>query len=497
MTIKEYKNANYFGMNNSKDASNLPSGQAELIENFLIRTVGKLVRRPGLTLLGTDADTNAGLGLGHRIVGNTKTQYKVETTTIKVLSGGAWSTISGGTGLTTGLQMNFCQAQDYLYGFNGTDDVRKLDATTCTTVAAMPKGKWAVWFQNYLFVGGVAAYPNRLYFSDLLTPETFGADSYIDVDPGDGDVLTGIIGGSEKLTISKNYTFHYLVGTGTNTFAVYPINVDFGCPSFRSLVRVGTDVWCIDTGGRVRSVYKNPYGLTAGKDLSSDFIQGTTDTINKAALDKACAFYVDGFFGMAVPTGSSTYCDTVLLYDNKAAIPDTTSKWTVITGWKVNCFDEMPSSTKDTLYVQSADTVSDVYTWSGNTDNGTVITATYIGPNVADSSPGIRKRNLYLKWFGFPLGDYNADVYASIDRGTFTLLGSLNLTDLGGVWGTFVWGVGVWGQVGTVMKKLHYSANNGKVVGKYRQLKLIYSSNSDPCEIGTVVSYYKELHFRL
>jgi len=157
----------------------------------------------------------------------------------------------------------------------------------------------------------------------------------------------------------------------------------------------------------------------------------------------------------------------------------------------------MASSTQDTLYVQNNQNVSDVYYWGGNTDNGTVITGTWIGSNVADESPGIRKRNLYLKWFGFPLGNYNADVYCSMDRSNFTLLGSLNLTDLGGVWGVFVWGVGVWGSVGTVMKKLHYSNNNGKVVSKYRQIKLVYSSDSDAPEIGTLVSYYKVLRFRL
>lgn len=496
---KEYKVARFYGMNNSKDASSLVTGEAELIENFLVSTAGKLTRRDGLTLLGTDAGTNAGLGLGHRIVGATKTQFKVETTTIKVLSGGAWSNMSGAgaTGLTTGLEMNFCSANDYVYGFNGTDDVRKINATDVVTAAGIPIGKWAVWWRNYLFVGGVAAYPNRIYFSNLNDPETFSVNDYIDIEPGDGDILTGAVGGSDKLTISKNYSFHYLVGYGTNTFAVYPIPVDFGCPSYRALQKVGTDIFCIDTEGRVRSVYRNQYGLMAGKDLSSDFLQKTQDTINKAALNKADSFFINGLFGMAVPTGSSTVNNLVMLYDIFAPIPDTYSKWTLITGWNPACFDVMPSSTKDTLYIQSNQAVSDVYSWSGNTDNGTVITATWIGANVADESPGIRKRNLYLKWFGFPLGNYNADVYCSMDRSTYTLLGSLNLTDLGGVWGTFVWGVGVWGTVGTVMKKLHYSANNSKVVSKYRQLKLIYSSNSDPCEIGTLVSYYKTLRFRL
>ena len=134
--IKEYKVAKYYGMNNSKDSTALVTGEAELIENFLVSIGSKLIRRDGLTLIGTDASTNAGLGLGHRIVASTKTQFKVETTTIKYLTGGAWSNMSGAgaTGLTTGLEMNFCSANDFVYGFNGTDDVRKLNATDAVTV---------------------------------------------------------------------------------------------------------------------------------------------------------------------------------------------------------------------------------------------------------------------------------------------------------------------------------------------------------------------------
>ena len=494
--IKEYKQSVFYGMNNSKDASELKY-EAELIENFIISTKGKLIRRKGLTLQGTDSDSYKGLGLTHRIAGSTKTQIKVENTVIKALSGGVWSTLSGGTGLTAGLEMNFCATNDYIYGFNGTDYVKKINASSVTSVVGIPQGKFAIWWRNYMFVSGVASYPNRIYFSEIGNPESFPVDNYIDIEPGTGDVITGIIGGSERVTISKNYSFHYMNGSGTNTFAVYQIPVDFGCPSYRALVNVGTDVWCVDTEGRIRSVYRNQYGLLAGKDLSSDFLEQTQLTINKTALNKACAFFIDSKFGMAVATGSSTENDLVILHDLGSPVPDQYSKWTLIKGWKVACFDIMPSSTEDTLFIQSNEEVSDVYSWSGNTDNGEEIIAIWIGANVADDSPGLRKRNLYLKWFGFPLGDYNAQIYSSIDRGTFTNLGALNLKDLGGVWGTFVWGQGIWGQVGTIKQKIHYSSNNGKVVGNYRQLKLIYSANSDPCEIGNLVSYYKTLNFRL
>lgn len=497
--LREFPFKRYYGMNNTKSPIELGSFEASEIRNFLIRYTGKLVRRNGATLLGNDTGSNKVLGLGHYVSGSTKVQIRTINTSIEILSSGTWSTHSGAgaTGLTAGLDMNFCHANGYLYGFNGTDDVRKINNSTVTTVAAIPKGKWAVWFRNYLFVGGVTANPNRLYFSNLNDPETFDANDYIDVEPGDGDELTGAISSTaDKLTITKKRSVHYLTGAGTNTFAVYPITRDFGIASYRSLVKVGSDAWGINLEGRVVSIYRNQYGLMGGKDMSSEYIEETINGLNMSGLDKSCAFTIDGYIGFAVPVGASTYNNLVMVYDLNAPVSSNYSRWVLFDGWSPSVFDVHSPSGVEVLYWGEMQADSKCYSWSGNTDNGTVITATWIGPEMEFESEGSIKRFRQIKTWAEALGNYNLAVYASVDNGQYTDLGDMNLSALGGTWGTSVWGSFLWGAVGSVNERLRFSDNGGKVKGYKCQLKFIYNANSgSPSILGHSI-YYSPLRWR-
>lgn len=497
--LREFKFTKYYGMNNTKSPIELGSFEAENIENWLIRYQGKLVRRNGLTLLGNDTGSNKVLGLTHYISGATKAQIRVVTTQLEVLSAGTWSAMSGAgaTGLTTGLDMNFCFANGYLYGFNGTDTVRKANNTTVTTVAGIPVGKFAVWFRNYMFVGGVAAYPNRIYFSNLGDPETFSADDYIDVEPGDGDELTGLISNSpDKLTITKKYSVHYLTGAGTNTFAVYVVTRDFGIASHRSLVPVGQDVWGINSEGRIVSIYRNQYGLLSGKDMSSEFIEETINGLNMSGLNKVCAATLDGYILFAVPVGASTYNNLVLVYDVDAPVPASMSKWVTFTGWSPSVFDVYSPAGIDILYMGEGQADSKCYSWAGNTDNGTVITATWEGPEMEFESEGSLKRHRQIKIWGEALGNFDLSVYASLDNATYTDIGNLNLSATGGTWNTSVWGSFLWGAIGSVTERLHFSTNGGAVKGFKAQLKFIYNANSGSPSILSHSIYYTPLRWR-
>ena len=80
-----------------------------------------------------------------------------------------------------------------------------------------------------------------------------------------------------------------------------------------------------------------------------------------------------------------------------------------------------------------------VYKWSGNTDNGTVITATWIGPQHEFEGLGQPKRFTQVKAFAEALGNYDVTYYASVDDQTFSTLGTLNLTS-----STANWNAGLW-----------------------------------------------------
>lgn len=490
--LKELAITKYYGLNNTTAPVNL-GYEATTLQNFLIRELGKLTVRDGSTLVGNDTGALRQLGLTHWIDGATKVQIKVEGTVIQKLSSGTWSTMSGGTGLTTGLDMNFCAANGYLYGFNGTDDVRKINDTTVTTVAAMPIGTWAVWWRNILFVGGVAAYPNRVYFSAIGNPESFSVNDWFDIEPGDGDSLTGGIGLKDKILFAKSRAWYYLVGSGTNSFAVYPITYDFGACSYRSISNYGNDIWCVDMEGTVRSVLRNQYGLFNGADMSSEYLDETIARINLSELHNVCAGYKNGFLLFAVPVDSSTVNNLVLCYDGDAPVANGKSKWTTFTGWYPSVFDSFDSE----LYFAEGRDDGKVYSWSGNTDNGTAIACDWIGAQHELDSSGQKKRFMLLKWFGFPLGDYNATIKASIDEGLFGTLGSFNLAPSSPLWGAAgaVWGTGTWGVSGQVKDTFHYSTG-GRVIGNKVQNELQYNSSNGPAEFGSHSIYYQVKRFR-
>lgn len=488
---KKLEITKYYGINNTTAAVNLQY-EAVSIKNFLLKNLGKLTTRPGSTLVGNDTGAYKQLGLTHYVSGSTKVQIKVENTVIQKLASATWSNMSGGTGLTADKEMNFCFANGYLYGFNATDDVRKIDATTVTTVPAIPKGAWAIWWRNIMFVGGVLAYPNRIYTSVIGDPETFNANDWFDVEPGDGDVLTGGIGLKDKVMFSKSGAWYYLVGSGTNTFAIYPITYEFGSVNYRSIVSFGNDAWCVDVNGRVQSVIRNQYGLFNGADMSSEFLEDTTATINKAGLASACAYSFETYLMFAVPTGSSTVNDLVLVYNFNAPVPNGKSKWTTITGWTPSVFDDM----NNILYFGEGNADGKVYSWTGNTDNGTAIACEWISPKYKFDNEGQKKRFMTSKWFAYPLGNYNVTIYSSIDEGVFQQLGLLNLTTNSPLWGTpAVWGTGVWGVTGEVHDLFHYS-DAGRIIGTKLQHKIIYLSSNGEAEIGSHIMYYQDKNWR-
>lgn len=494
--LKEYQQLKYYGMNDTTGPLVLNGYEGTLIENWLIRFQGKLTRRMGQTQLGADTGTTGVNNITHWVSGTTNIAIKAIGKTLKSLSGATWANHGAAPTFTTAGDINFCFAAGYLYAFNGNDSPKKVGQTTSADVATIPAGAWAVWFRNYMFVGGVASYPNRIYFSNLGDPETYTAADYIDIEPGDGDALTGgIVSGPDKIFFTKRHSVHYLTGAGTNTFSVYPLVKDFGIASFRSLVNVGGDVWGVTPGGEIMSLLKNQYGLYSGQDMASGYLNNTLSTLNQQVLNKSCASFINGYVFIAVATGASTSNNLVLVYDTEAPITSKYSKWVKFTGWDITCFDKNNYATEEELFMGNADN-DKVLKWSGNTDDGTVITATWVGAEQEFESVGSLKRFRQIKVAGFPLGNFNLAVYASIDNATYTDLGDFNLSNTGGVWNTSVWGAFLWGAIGIIKKRFHFSDNNGKVNGYKCQLKFVYNANSDEPSVGTHSIYYTPRRFR-
>src|SRR6266446_3895513 len=114
--------------------------------------------------------------------------------------------------------------QGPVYMMNGTDP--NLYWTGAGNVVAwtaasgtLPVGKYCIYWKNKVWVAGIAANPSRLFWSDVGDPRAWPAANVVDLDPNDGDIITGLgTFGPYLLVFKRNKVFRiYDLNTGANT----------------------------------------------------------------------------------------------------------------------------------------------------------------------------------------------------------------------------------------------------------------------------------------
>ena len=111
--------------------------------------------------------------------------------------------------------------------------VRTWDGTTFSTeIANSPYGEVAIAWKDRLFVMGAIANKNRLYFSEPGDFTSWPATNFIDVSPGDGDVLTAIAVIHDLLVLFKQRsTWGLYVSGAPSSWTLRNQNPEIGCMS--------------------------------------------------------------------------------------------------------------------------------------------------------------------------------------------------------------------------------------------------------------------------
>ena len=204
--LKYIQDKYFIGYNDTDPPENLPEGYCAMIQNAFTRT-GEIVKRTGYTIIGNDLGSTAIQGLrGVRFANGTQELIMVTNgTTYKWTGSGNWSALTGTYTLDTTGFVDIVVANNSLYFFDGTNTPAKYNGTTMSTVAAIPVGSFARWFHNQLHVAGISGSPNTLRSSDIGDPEVFtGANSSnLNVNPNDGDEITGLIELKNELLVLK------------------------------------------------------------------------------------------------------------------------------------------------------------------------------------------------------------------------------------------------------------------------------------------------------
>ena len=453
MQLNTYEQKDYSGgLNNTSSAREIQSTEASLLRNWDITKKGQLIRRNGLTQVGdTTSGTISGLHAYTQTDGD-KDILVTEGTNLKYLNSSVFTTID--SGFTAGNDFTFanCPINNRVYLGNQSNTLHYWDrASTSLNIclgdlgADVPHGNVLRWHKNHMFtlnnatVTGVA-YPNRLYWSAIGDPNTWDTTSdFIDM-PGNGRLITAMDLG-DSLILFKEQGIQYLEGWGDSDWRITAsasnvanISEQVGCLSPKGITRVGNEVWFMDDEGFIRRVNRTDFDAFR-TDYICTKIMGTIETINTTYLEKVVAWSHNNKVYFAVPTGSNTVNDTVLVYDITASKRTGEEAWTTYTGWSPDFFISYPENDAYELYL--ADSAGKkVYQHDGDDDDGTAIDARWDSKEDGYGYPERIKRYR----FGYITGEGSADstigIYASLDGGAFAKMDDLVITSTGSRLGT-------------------------------------------------------------
>lgn len=233
----------------------LNPGEATVASNVLLDE-GGVKRRQGYTLLsagGPGGQTSPISGLYPFYTGSGAAYLLgVSSRSLAYSTGGGWTTISSSLdagSLTPPLYCTFAGLNGGAYiGVSDsaglTQVLRKWDGSTYS-VSTSPPGALVTDWNSGLWVAGSTATPSRLFWSGLTGisgPDTWPATNFIDLAPGDGDVITGLGRTLNNLVVLKQRSIFMLQGqqpdnatTSAGTLQVTQFRDQLGCVAPRTV----------------------------------------------------------------------------------------------------------------------------------------------------------------------------------------------------------------------------------------------------------------------
>ena len=468
---------------------------AEAVNCFV--TDEKITKRTGYSMIANDTGDDKPI-LGLQFVYTSagvrrmyKFNNKIDNTAIEIWEWngtGNWSLIDNTLLTGVGNDVNCVIAQDKVFCFDGSSVPVIITPGSPSTVAAVadvnfPRGSFGAWFHDFLFVGGVDSFPDRLYWSDLedATDFTNGVTGSVDVDPGEADFMTGLNVLKNELLIFKRNRIWSLTGFGTETFTLNDLNENitgFGAVNHRCIVNTGNDVLYMSfVGGdpEFRSVQRTRYGTIVEGGLISDPISGSMKELENTQIDDAAVGIFDGrIVYWAVPSSGNTTNDIIFVYD-------TVDKgWVKWTGFYPRSFAKADFSGETQIYFGEARDDSRVYVKDSSTnDNGAAIDFYVVTRRYGGDTPERKKKWKYCYVVSEKSGNWDLTVEQSPDGFSYEALGTINLTPTGTTFPITLDSTNApLGVSDTIRKRLDF----GKKTSYYVQLK--FSNNNADQEVS-------------
>lgn len=314
-------------------------------ENIVYELDGGPRKAPGTTKVNS-----AALESGARVNGfydawfhgssGTPTQHRVITIDSKIKADdadGVFADII--TGLAADGTPSFCMLEDLLIiGLDSGDPPQSYDGTTGVALAGSPPNfSICVTHANRVWAAGDPSRPSALYYSPLLDPKNTTGEGWgrINVDPSDGDKITGLASYKGELIVFKGPykgSIHRIAGTaptGADAYRRVRWIEEVGAVAQNAIFRFNDDLGFVAFDGSVHSLKAvAAYGDFNEVSLSRP-IQSFMRRANFTRL-KQCsvASGVDvGFVLFSLPIDGSTTNNAVIGMDYRFAGNGAPMRW--------------------------------------------------------------------------------------------------------------------------------------------------------------------------
>ena len=327
--MSTFKISNFLGgLNQSADDSVLSVNQSRDAQNVDV-SAGTLKTINGYSKY---VDTAAPAGIT-RLMKFYKTNTTTGATTSYLLAatvtaiyywtGSAWSAL--GTGFTSG-DWDFInyqiQTTDYIFMGNG-EAMKKWDGTTFSTWSGNPPLAKSITLSNErVWITGVKAYPNSVFYSDDPYDEdgdgitgdgpenwTGGEDESgeVYVPTQDGGVCIGVSTIFSDLVIFKTNTIHRVIGTYPAVYEVKTVYSSVGAIAEKTIVQTNDRAFFLSKDGLYYYNGVSAYPLLG--DMAKDIV------INPSYAQNAVSIVYKNKLYCAFPEGDSTVNNAVFVYD--------------------------------------------------------------------------------------------------------------------------------------------------------------------------------------
>ncbi len=356
------------------DEALMPSGAVSDVLNMHFDKIGAATLRKGVTIKGSQISaTDNILGI-HQFLdegAGTDNQLIVVVDTVAYyLSGSTWT--SHRTGLTADKKARFTNFIDSVFMVNGVDAMNTWDGATAnafstTNAVSAPAASFIDNFRSRVWAANTAANPSRVTYSSVAASDgtvlwTGSDSSFIDISPGDGEDIAGVMKFARALYVFKN----------NFTYRIYSINetepdpqIFVGTYSQESIELAKNGMYWHHSSG----IYRIRRGESQPTEISKP-INDIIKNISRSFYDNVNSWHDEDHVSFSI--GDITIGDKTI---NNCVIRFTisTEVWTIFShSMEIRVGATYDDSSNIVQIV--GDTDGNVYTYNnGNTDNGTDI----------------------------------------------------------------------------------------------------------------------------